>query len=922
METVVVLAILVVFAFPIISIVALVKTLDARERVRRLEVRMATLEASHPRVHFVEEAQQKAQGPATPAKAPSQINETLYPEAAAPEVPETKQFEEAILNAPEYTAKQTISEPVGPSRPILPPPTAAPSPPTPTFEDTLEKTFGTSWAVWIGGLALALGAVFLVRYSVELIGPGVRIFLGAIFSALLIAAGEWTRRNEIAAGIVAIPTRHIPSILTAAGTIAAYATAYAAFALYGFLSPLGAFILLGLVSLATLAAALLHGPALAGLGLAGAFVTPLLVPSESPDYWALYIYLAAVTAAAFSLARVRLWRWLAITAVVFGALWTLPGIQYQQVDALTAHLFHVVAGFLLAAALIVSGLMFGPTAEPGEIDEISSGAIGAYLLAAAVLVIGSGHDSAALAIFFVLVAATVAIAWRVDSALWALPAAGLMSLLVMLDWAIPTAVEHLVLAPGVTSGAIPGPPTGVASHLALGLALVVLFGMSGFAAHGSNPLVALIWSLTAVVTPIAILIALYMRITEFDRSIPFAGLALLLAALYGYATELLSKGPPRSGSAARAAVFATGAVASLALALTFALDKGWLTIALALMVPGIALASEKRPLPPLRYLAATVTLLVLLRVGYEPRIVGDDVGATPIFNWLLYGYGVPAASFWYAGYLLRRRIDDGPARLADAAALLFTVLLALLEIRHYMNNGDIYRDASSLTEIAIQVSVGLALTIGLERLWVKTNSVVHNIGALVIGALTLAAIGFGLAISFNPLFTGHAVGGTFFNLILLGYGIPAVLAAILALVARNTRPLIYSTIASAVAVGLAVIYLGLEVRTLFHGPVLTRGGTSDAEQYTYSAVWLIFGVLLLVAGFFLRLQPARLASGAVVTLTIAKVFIFDMGGLTGIFRALSFIGLGAVLIAIGWFYQRILFRVNTPVAHGAGNAEG
>jgi uncharacterized membrane protein len=157
---------------------------------------------------------------------------------------------------------------------------------------------------------------------------------------------------------------------------------------------------------------------------------------------------------------------------------------------------------------------------------------------------------------------------------------------------------------------------------------------------------------------------------------------------------------------------------------------------------------------------------------------------------------------------------------------------------------------------------------------------------------------------------------------LLGYGIPAVLAAILALVARNTRPLIYSTIAAAVAVGLAVIYLGLEVRTLFHGPVLTRGVTSDAEQYTYSAVWLIFGVLLLFAGFFLRLQPARLASAAVVTLTIAKVFIFDMGGLTGIFRALSFIGLGAVLIAIGWFYQRILFRVNTPVAHGAGNAKG
>ena len=68
--------------------------------------------------------------------------------------------------------------------------------------------------------------------------------------------------------------------------------------------------------------------------------------------------------------------------------------------------------------------------------------------------------------------------------------------------------------------------------------------------------------------------------------------------------------------------FAAGAVASLALALTFALDKGWLTVGLALMVPGIAWISEQRPLPALRYLSAALIVLVLLRVGYEPRIVG------------------------------------------------------------------------------------------------------------------------------------------------------------------------------------------------------------------------------------------------------------------------------------------------------------
>ena len=36
-----------------------------------------------------------------------------------------------------------------------------------------------------------------------------------------------------------------------------------------------------------------------------------------------------------------------------------------------------------------------------------------------------------------------------------------------------------------------------------------------------------------------------------------------------------------------------------------------------------------------------------------------------------------------------------------------------------------------------------------------------------------------------------------------------------------------------------------------------------------------------------------------------------MSTLTGVYRALSFICLGLVLVAIGWLYQRILFRRQT-----------
>ena len=74
-----------------------------------------------------------------------------------------------------------------------------------------------------------------------------------------------------------------------------------------------------------------------------------------------------------SYALMRLWRWLAITSVAFGTLWMFPGIDQTASDVLLPHAFHAAAGFVLAAALIVSGFLYGPSAEPGRIDAISSG---------------------------------------------------------------------------------------------------------------------------------------------------------------------------------------------------------------------------------------------------------------------------------------------------------------------------------------------------------------------------------------------------------------------------------------------------------------------------------------------------------------------------------------------------------------------
>lgn len=838
------------------------------------------------------------------ARPPSPLDVWAQPPQPQPEAqaaPQPARTDEADI-------EKVIAEAAQP--PAAPPPTEPPAP-----RKSFEEQFGASWVVWIGGLALALGGIFLVQYSIEagLIGPGVRVFLGGLLATALIVAGEWTRRREIAIPLAQVPTAHIPSILTAAGTTVAYATIYAAYALYGFLVPGTAFVLLGIVALATLSAALLHGPALAALGQVGAFLAPLLVTAEVPNYWALYVYLAIVTASSYLLARARLWRWLALTAVIFGTLWIFPGILDTRVDTLP-HVFHAAMSFALAAALIVCGLFYGPDAEPGEIDFVSSFALAAALFGAALLVFARGHDTVALAAFTLMAAGAVAIAWRTDAAVAAVPFAGALATLVIADWAVGIQWHNLVAPGRLTEGLANEPRQALyGAQLALGFAFMALFAASGFLAQGrsAKPLVPIVWAATAVAAPLAIMIALYYRIYVFDRSLPFAGLALLIAALFAFATEMLTKRDPRPGSASAAAIFATGSIAALALALTFALEKGWLTVALALMVPGTAWIAEKRPLPWLRWLCGILVALVMARIVWNPLIVAD-VGTTPIFNWILYGYGIPALAFWVAGFILRRRADDVPTRMVEAGAVLFTVLTAFLQIRHFIYSGDIYYRSAGLNELALQVCGGLALAIGLERLRARTHSVVHDVAAQIIFGLTLIAIVLGLAVLENPLLTGASVGGRFFNLILLGYGLPAILMAALGLTMRGQRPPIYSTTAAVAAVGLALAYLSLMVARLYHGPVLSDGAFTDAEGYTYSAVWLAFGVVLLLVGIGLRSQPVRLCSAAVVLITVGKVFLVDMAGLTGVWRALSFIGLGLVLVGIGYLYQRLLFAKKPP----------
>jgi uncharacterized membrane protein len=77
-----------------------------------------------------------------------------------------------------------------------------------------------------------------------------------------------------------------------------------------------------------------------------------------------------------------------------------------------------------------------------------------------------------------------------------------------------------------------------------------------------------------------------------------------------------------------------------------------------------------------------------------------------------------------------------------------------------------------------------------------------------------------------------------------------------------------------------------------------------ARDFTYSALWMLYGSAALVIGFWRRLASLRWQALVLIGITIAKVFLYDLSNLTGIWRVLSFIALGALLMALSFLYQK------------------
>jgi len=79
----------------------------------------------------------------------------------------------------------------------------------------------------------------------------------------------------------------------------------------------------------------------------------------------------------------------------------------------------------------------------------------------------------------------------------------------------------------------------------------------------------------------------------------------------------------------------------------------------------------------------------------------------------------------------------------------------------------------------------------------------------------------------------------------------------------------------------------------------------DVERdFTYSALWMAYGAMLMVSGFLRRSAFVRWQALVLIAATIAKVFTRDVFELDRGYRIISFIVLGVLLLAISFVYQR------------------
>ncbi len=865
------------------------------------------------------------------------FGEQAAPEADAPPQPPVDQETEVGEGAPDADIPDLDKPEEPPSEPVAEDATPIPvikrdeskdeAPPakTESLEERLEKTLASSWMIWLGAVTIGLGVVFLFTYAIEQgwMGPATRVVLGGLFGAALIAAGEWARRHSFVVVERVIGPDYVPPALVASGVFALYVSTFAAHALYGLIGVVVSFIALAAISFAGLLLALRHGAFVAIMALGGGYLVPALISAGPPAAAPVFLYLFVLTAACLALMMYRKW-WFLAYATLIGALgWPLVWLFGPWVLADQGVLGAYVVGVGALFALFSTNLPIKAPQTPAlawlaRMLTNTSG-LGFVLSGALVVLLAIAADYNEAAFVFLGLFAVMGLAFGFRrKAYESLAVAAILVVAVgVFLWPQPVTVsipEELQRL-GVDSYATAFGPFIMPPEFLIFARSLVVFAVGA----GLGCLAALrsadtppVWSAIAAGAPIYFFVIGYWRIGGFEVDVSWASISLGIAAFNlaaaAYARRVLS------GRTSDICVgfFATGCTTALALTFTCLLREAWLTVAISVEVLALAWIWSELRVREIRAVIYAAISVVAIRLILNHNILDYTGEGFWAFNWVLYGYGVPALAFYLASRFLGDPIRDPLSALCQIGAIAFAFLMVALQLRIW-TTGAISGAHYDLLDQSVQtvwwiIAAGLLLRRELDE---KLPQVWF--GGVFLLLLAGVQIVFGHILWNNPLWSHEPVGSwPLLNLLGVAYLLPAILLCVIGrvdgfMLSRRVRePLL-------IAAGVLVfIYVTLEVRRAFLGGDLglsLRLGVSDAEAYAYSAVWLVCALVLLGIGILQKSSFWRYASLAVLIVTVLKVFLYDMSDLTGLFRVASFLGLGLTLIGIGFVYQRLVFRL-------------
>lgn len=868
---------------------------------------------------------------------------------AAPRAPAQTQELEAIKEETAAGPEGAVVEPVAameaPSEAVAGDLLAQQAPAKP--KQSLESIIAAQWTVWVGGIALALAGVFAVKYSIDqgFFSPAVRLSAAAFFGLLLVAAGEFLRRRDMPEGVDAFQHAMIPGVLTAAGTLTLFGAVYVAHGFYGFFGPTAAFILLAVISFMTIGLSMLHGQAMAGLGLLASFTTPLLVKSANPSPWPLFGFVALVWIATTLASRIQRWNIVQGLANIGLSVWVLIylSVAAPPMEVLPA---------LLPMLIMIAGLAFvwpgshQPAAEPepaeGETRLDSAGrpirarrrtawdhvffphhaitTITAALLSAIVAVafvtpdlVAQGLSQRAYVVIVLAIALfgayrTYAVYPAVFSAVAAIGGVRILTFGAASPGISAPATEILYTSPDLV----------IWLSLGLGVFFALLSLAVVFLRRFSHPEFTRVWIVIGAATPLVLATFSFFFFGNYEFDLKHGLYAILLGLLFlGGAYAFYGEGEREGRFEINRDLLVAASFAAFVFALLVMTNGIATTIGAAIL--GFVYLNVRRvkdwPILPWAMVAAAI--VVAARIAWEPTIVGpESLSTTPVFNQLLAGYGIPAALLIASAWLVRNNADGRLRSVLEALASLFTLLTVAILVRHAMNKGVLTSDVPTLAEQAIYTLLAIGASATLMGLDLRRPSIVFRTGSMAIGYLSMASVVIAHMLTLNPYFTGETTGSIpFFNLLFLAYLLPGIAYAGAAWMANTRRPSHYVIALVLSGAVLIFAYVTLSVRRFYHGADISDWkGFLQSELYTYSVVWLLLGVALLVLGYRFRSTALRIASAILVFIAVIKVFLIDMSNLEGLYRALSFFGLGVALIGIGRFYQKALLGLTREEA--------